>query len=153
MIEKVISGGQIGVDQAGLKAARDNNIKTGGFAPRGYRTTNGPMPHLLKDRYGLVEAESDGYPQRTALNVKHSDGTIIIALDPDSPGSKMTAKFCRQYKKPYHIIDLKEGNTSSLLIWKWIRKNGIKVLNVAGNRDSVSGESAYEILNEVFKPF
>jgi hypothetical protein len=35
-IELVISGGQSGVDQAGLRAARTAGIMTGGTAPRGW---------------------------------------------------------------------------------------------------------------------
>jgi hypothetical protein len=34
----IISGGQTGADQGGLFAAEILKIKTGGYAPKGYRT-------------------------------------------------------------------------------------------------------------------
>ena len=47
----VISGGQTGVDQAALRAARSCGIPTGGWAPRGWLTEDGPAPWLAD--YGL----------------------------------------------------------------------------------------------------
>jgi hypothetical protein len=38
MLERVISGGQTGADQGGLRAARACGIPTGGWAPRGWLT-------------------------------------------------------------------------------------------------------------------
>lgn len=38
MLLKVISGGQLGADQAGLAAAKAVGIRTGGFAPKNYKT-------------------------------------------------------------------------------------------------------------------
>jgi hypothetical protein len=38
MIERVISGGQTGADQAGWRAARAAGIPTGGFMPKGFLT-------------------------------------------------------------------------------------------------------------------
>jgi hypothetical protein len=36
MLEKVVSGGQTGADQGGLRAARLAGIPTGGWAPKGW---------------------------------------------------------------------------------------------------------------------
>lgn len=52
-IDNVISGGQTGVDQAALRAARASGIVTGGFAPKGWATEDGPAPWLGSE-YGLV---------------------------------------------------------------------------------------------------
>src|SRR5262249_6057013 len=41
MIGKVISGGQTGVDQVALRAAKACGIPTGGWAPKGWRTEDG----------------------------------------------------------------------------------------------------------------
>jgi predicted Rossmann-fold nucleotide-binding protein len=38
MLTRVISGGQTGVDQAALRAAKTRGIATGGFAPKGWLT-------------------------------------------------------------------------------------------------------------------
>jgi predicted Rossmann-fold nucleotide-binding protein len=44
MIKKIISGGQTGVNQAALDAARKLNIAHGGWIPKGRKTENGPLP-------------------------------------------------------------------------------------------------------------
>ena len=44
MIEKIISGGQTGADQAALDVAVKYNIPYGGWIPRGRRTEAGPLP-------------------------------------------------------------------------------------------------------------
>jgi predicted Rossmann-fold nucleotide-binding protein len=71
MLRKVISGGQTGVDQAGLRAARAVGLATGGSAPRGWETEDGPAPWL-------AECEREGYLARTEANVRASDGTMIF---------------------------------------------------------------------------
>jgi len=45
VIERVINGGQTGVDQAGLRAARAG-IPTGGWPPQGWLTEAGAAPWL-----------------------------------------------------------------------------------------------------------
>lgn len=59
MLTKIISGGQTGADEGGLEGARLLGIPTGGTAPKGYRTENGPNL-TLRDTYGLVEHWSPG---------------------------------------------------------------------------------------------
>jgi hypothetical protein len=63
MIERVISGGQTGADQGGLRAPRACAIPTGGWAPRGWLTEAGPAPCL--EESGLVECpEGDTLAER-----------------------------------------------------------------------------------------
>ena len=154
MIKRVISGGQIGVDQSGLRAAKNNGIPTGGTAPKGYKTAMGKNPALLKDEFGLKESKSEKYPIRTAQNVINSDGTLIIANNPTSPGSKLTADLTRKYNKPLLVIDLQQPNRHpseiSIKIRNWLHTKNIQILNVAGNRDKNSGDIAYRMLMIVF---
>lgn len=74
---KVISGGQTGIDQAALRAAKRCGISTGGFAPKGYRTEIGAM-RSLKTEYGLEEMGSSDYPTRTRANISTSHATLIV---------------------------------------------------------------------------
>lgn len=46
MLERIVSGGQTGADQAALRAARAAGLPTGGWAPRGWLTEEGPAPWL-----------------------------------------------------------------------------------------------------------
>lgn len=126
-VQKVISGGQTGIDQMGLEVARSLGIPTGGVAPRGYRTESGPNASL-QDWYGLTEHTSSDYPPRTRANVQQSDGTVIFGTV--MGGTKLTVDTCEQADKP-HVVN---PTTEPLRVWLIERK--IKILNVAGSRGS-----------------
>src|SRR6267154_2316508 len=100
-IDQVISGGQIGADIAGVRAAKACGIDTGGFMPKGRRTTLGPMPSDVFEEFGFVETDVENYPHRTELNVATADLTIRLAYTFSSPGEKCTLRYLRQYHKPY----------------------------------------------------
>lgn len=96
-LEKVISGGQTGIDQLGLQVAKALGIPTGGMAPRGYLTETGPDSTLKY--YGLIEHESAEYPPRTKANIVNSDGTVVFGKL--TGGTKLTVATCEKEKKPY----------------------------------------------------
>jgi hypothetical protein len=130
ILEKIISGGQTGADIGGLKAAMENDIKTGGVAPYKYKTENGPNPDLSK--YGLIDCAVSSYTYRTELNVKESDGTVIF-MRTESPGSKQTANYCQKLNKRF-LSNPKDPKDLAI----WVLTNNIGTLNVAGNRESKS---------------
>ncbi len=127
MITKIISGGQTGSDRGGLEAGRILKLETGGIAPKGFKTETGSDPSLRD--YGIIEHSSEGYAPRTILNVKNSDGTVWFGNE-NSPGGKLTISTCVKFRKP-HVI-----NPSKLTLIDWINKKNIRVINVAGNRES-----------------
>ena len=127
MLKKVISGGQTGADQAVLHAANDCGLETGGFAPKGYRTSSGP--DLSLKRYGLIEDTSYTYPPRTRLNLAHSDATVGFG-DMDSPGMRLTRRYCVELDKPFW------DNPDPDELVRLIRLFKVETLNVAGNRES-----------------
>lgn len=148
-IKKVISGGQTGADQAGLMAAHKIGLETGGTAPSNFYTENGPNP--LLELLGL-KAEGD-YRQRTIKNVKDSDGTVLITITANSPGSVLTRNEAKRQNKPFYQIDLNpvmhilqngEATPGALSdavhqassgLQFWLVDNLIATLNVAGNRE------------------
>lgn len=145
---KIISGGQTGVDYGALLAAALHDVETGGMAPKGYKTANGANL-TLRDEFGLTEHSSDQYHPRTEENVKNSDGTLVIALKSDSPGTKLTFDLLVQHSKPFYGVKLwRDPNNNFDLavrnvnpfgqpheVAKWIIENKIQVLNVAGNSE------------------
>lgn len=142
--ERIISGGQTGADQGALIAARELGILTGGTAPKGWRTEAGPTPWLAD--YGLVEAPTRGYTHRTSRNAFDSDATVVFG-DPTSPGSRLTIRLCEQAGKSW----IANPTPSGLASWCWLKD--VKVLNVAGNRESVNpgiGERVRALLVEAF---
>lgn len=136
-LNKIISGGQTGADLGGLIAAKDCNIPTGGHCPKGWKTEDGPNLELGVV-YGLVEDTSFSYVPRTKLNVKNADGTVIFSQDWGSIGTKLTVDTCVNLGKPYIKIDPSNLELNEKELAEWILKNNVKILNVAGNRESKS---------------
>lgn len=154
MLTKVISGGQNGVDQAGLHAAATVGIPTGGHAPKGYRTLDGSNL-LLKTVYGLEETLESGYPPRTRLNILNSDGTLQIAKDFSSAGEALTTRLLLETKKPRLALH-PMLNPSPTLVIAWLSANNIHTLNVAGNSLKTWPEAfdwSYPFLVEVFRRY
>jgi Circularly permutated YpsA SLOG family len=137
MLEKIISGGQTGADQAGLRAARAAGITTGGWALRGWLTEsedgrhNVPAPWLAE--FGLVDCPEPGYPARTRANVLASDGTLFFG-DWTTQGGAATLDACRLSRKPFLIVF--RGTTRPSQVVAWLREQNVRLLHVAGNRES-----------------
>lgn len=139
----IVSGGQTGADWGGLMAAADVGIATGGLAPKGYLTELGANPELAK--FGLQESDSADYEVRTLRNVLAADATVVFADSIDSDGTKLTIASCIKYQKPYLI------NPDALALRDWLLERQVKVLNVAGNRESIAqgiGDRVRSIVRE-----
>lgn len=132
-IEKIISGGQTGVDRAALDVALELEIACGGWCPKFRRAEDGRIP----PEYPLIEASSTNYAERTALNVRDSDGTLILALGELSRGTALTRDMTRRYGRPCLIVDLRE-EVDLPAVEQWLEENKIRTLNVAGPRESQS---------------
>ncbi len=135
MIERVISGGQTGVDRAALDVALKLGIPCGGWCPRGRRAEDGP----LKEIYPLQETPSSGYTQRTQWNVRDSDGTVVLYKSSLSGGSALTVELAKEHNKPCLVIDLCEDSSPEILL-DWLKRHKIQTLNVAGTRESGSAD-------------
>ena len=134
MIKKVISGGQTGADQAGLRAAKSIGLETGGMVPLGCLTESGSNPHLITV-FNMHESKSSKYPPRTYDNVKNSTGTIRFAYNFNSNGEKLTLKAILSYQRPYFDVDVTNLPPVSYVV-DWLKANQIEILNVSGNRES-----------------
>jgi hypothetical protein len=163
LLEALISGGQTGVDQSALRAAARLGLATGGYAPLGWRTLDGPDP-ALGSTYGLVETGVEDYAHRTAKCVHATDATLRVASDFHSPGEICTLRAIERYRKPR--LDLKAGAwgfmvpTSSPLyagmkatdaLIEWLAGHGVRILNVAGNSEQSApgiGRAAEDFLVE-----
>lgn len=144
-VKKIISGGQTGVDMAGLDAAIELGIKTGGTAAAKFQqSTKGDVKVFNKElstKYGLTEGKitkrqgkfgtyDDVYYQRTLDNAQEADGTIWFG-DEKSAGGRLTLGSDAQSGKPQPLINPKSKEE----IQQWLYDNKIKTLNVAGNRE------------------
>ncbi|MFH1231087.1 MAG: putative molybdenum carrier protein [Planctomycetota bacterium] len=135
MIE-IISGGQTGADRAGLDVAIQLKLLHGGWCPAGRKAEDGRIP----DCYNLKETDTYVYETRTEMNVRNSDGTIVFTKGILSGGSALTIQMAQKYDKPCLHIDLNlmDDVTTVKQIRKWLKTHKIKVLNIAGSRESES---------------
>jgi hypothetical protein len=133
MIRKVISGGQTGVDRAGLDAALNAGIPIGGYCPRGRLAEDGTIP----DKYPLNELESIEPYYRTEQNVIHADGTLILNKGILAAGTKLTHDFTVTYGKPSLIVQLDADQLiEPAHVIRWLQGQYINTLNIAGPRES-----------------
>jgi len=129
--QRIISGGQTGVDRAALDAAITLGIEHGGWCPKDRRSEDGPIP----DQYQLVELDSPNYSDRTRQNVIDSDGTVVLYGGRLQGGTLLTARYAMQYEKPCLKIRLSTQAPGDMLV-SWIETHRIAVMNVAGPRAS-----------------
>lgn len=133
MLEHIISGGQTGVDRAALDVALEHNFQCSGWCPKGRKAEDGPLPA----RYPVKETKSSDYRVRTELNVKETDGTLVLTWGKPTGGTAFTIKLAHKHKKPCLVLGLEKNDPEIVMTIKnWIEKNNVRVLNVAGPRES-----------------
>lgn len=130
-IERIVSGGQTGVDRGALDAAMALGIPHGGWCPRGRLAEDGVIPA----RYLLTETRSAQYRHRTERNVADSDGTLIVFRRTLSGGTALTRQIALRLAKPLCMIDL-DLEVDVAATRDWVEQHQIRVLNVAGPRES-----------------
>lgn len=109
-------------------------IPHGGWVPKGRAAEDGPLPA----RYRVIETESSDYDERTKLNVRDSDGTLIIARGALTGGTALTLDHAKAFGKPVLVIDPSTASIEDAVrtIGEWIDRGKIRKLNVAGPRAS-----------------
>ena len=130
-VERIVSGGQTGVDQGALDAALELGIPCGGWCPAGRRAEDGSIP----DHYPLQETASRNYNKRTTLNAQDSDATLILNRGELEGGTAYTLAVVKRLNRPCLVID-PESPAACGEIQGWLKQNNVKVLNVAGPRES-----------------
>ncbi len=130
-VEKVISGGQTGVDRAALAVAVYLEIVHGGWCPLGRRAEDGTIPEF----YNLQETDSPNYAVRTLQNILESDGTLVLTRGMISGGTALTINLANRNRRPLLVLNLAEEHDYAALR-QWLMQHQIRILNVAGPRES-----------------
>jgi Circularly permutated YpsA SLOG family len=147
-LQKIISGGQTGVDRGALDAALVAGFECGGWCPANRAAEDGEIPErypltplpveMLGKMSEVREARqlAEHYRGRTLKNIQTSDGTVILFSGSLSGGTLLTQKLCVREKKPFIALDAQ--GTKKLraadAIAHFVEEYGISVLNVAGPR-------------------
>ena len=131
-IDRLVSGGQTGVDRGALDAALARGVSCGGWCPKGRRAEDGVIPA----RYPLTECPSRAYKARTERNVRDGDATLILTDGkPPTGGTLATIRFAEKLRKPHKIVPV---NSDPRAIARWLVETHCRILNVAGPRESKS---------------
>jgi hypothetical protein len=148
--QRVVSGGQTGVDRAALDVAIRLGLPHGGWCPLGRLAEDGAIP----GQYRLSETRSPRYWVRTRQNVIDSSGTLILCRGPLQGGTELTHRLAQRFAKPCLVVDLAQ-QADPAAVRSWIRGQEIQVLNVAGPRESTApgiAQQAEEFLASVLAP-
>jgi len=148
--QRIVSGGQTGVDRAALDVALRLRIPHGGWCPRGRLAEDGRIPA----KYQLDEVDSPEYPVRTERNVLDSDGTLILCRGKPTGGTELTLRLAERRRKPHLVVDL-DRPPECETVRRWLAELAIATLNVAGPRQSqcpgIAAQAA-EFLLRLFEP-
>lgn len=139
-LERLVSGGQTGVDRGALDAALAAGFPCGGWCPARRRAEDGRIP----DRYPVVALERGGYPARTIRNLVDSDGTLILYRSELDGGTELTRAECERRERPWVAIDAarEPPRHAARRAVEFIDTHEIGTLNVAGPRASKWPEAA-----------
>lgn len=141
LVDRIISGGQKGVDLIGLNVGKDLKITTGGTAPPEWISGRKKEQKLLEG-FGLTEGEPDPstYKKRTIKNIKDADGTVLFGKD--RGGTRLTLRMAKELNKPWIM------NPTGKELQQWLIRNDIKTLNVAGNQKILNPKTVEDVLRK-----
>lgn len=100
-LPKIISGGQSGADRGALIAAAACQCPRGGYCTHDRYAEDGVIPEefVLEPR-PVIKDRRDALRDRTEMNVKSSDCTIIFITEVLTPGSCLTLDCAHKHNKP-----------------------------------------------------
>jgi hypothetical protein len=135
LITTIVSGGQTGADRAALDVALAWGLEVGGWVPSGRLAEDG----IISSRYaGLRETVSADPAERTRLNVRDCEGSLIISHGPLRGGSLLAAESAEELGRPLLHIDLvgRDMADAVMVTAEWVRTQRIRALGVGGPRAS-----------------
>lgn len=126
-LERLVSGGQSGVDRAALDAAMAAGVEVGGWCPAGRDAEDGAIDR----RYPLRETPSADTAERTEWNVRDSDATLILNRGTLDGGTALTRELAAAYGRPVLVVAV-DASAAVRRVRRWLAEERPRVLNVAG---------------------
>jgi Circularly permutated YpsA SLOG family len=118
MLEKIISDGRSGAEQAAWRAARSYGISSDGRIPEATWTQGEPYRE---------------FTDHTEQNVLAADATLWFG-ETTTRGAQETVRACHQLAKPCMLV-YPDASFDPSHVATWIQENKIRTLNVAGNQE------------------
>jgi Circularly permutated YpsA SLOG family len=152
-LQKIVSGGQTGVDRGALDAALELGFPCGGWCPEGRKAEDG----IIDARYPVTALQGAKYRERTIQNIIDSDGTVVLYFDYLQGGTEQTVVHSIRRRRPYKIVDgaVLSAKHGASLAAEFVARHDICVLNVAGPRQSKEPRAyayAYALISELLMP-
>jgi hypothetical protein len=135
MIEIIVSGGQTGADRAAFDVALAWGIGVRGWVPRGRAAEDG----VIAARYpNLQETHTDDPAERTRLNIRDADGSLIVSHGALHGGSLLARDTAARFGRPALHVDLSRMGMADAVsaAVAWVRAHDVRVLGVGGPRAS-----------------
>jgi hypothetical protein len=151
MIEKIISGGRPGAEQAALDASIKLGIGYGGWIPKGGSSRD----PVHADKYNLVEMTATDQTETLTRHIRESDGTLIFSHGALSADLANTTRIIQRFSAPLLHVDLNLTGAfnAASLINDWVVDNDLRILHVTGisqNKADIIYPSALDILQAVY---
>jgi hypothetical protein len=141
-LQKIVSGGQTGVDQAALETAIECGLQCDGWSPPDGRDEDG---NAVAEVFGLQPTPHDTSPlrpdvarsQRTEWNICCSDATLIFCpaktAERDA-GTAWTRAAADLFRRPWKLIEDPQHPAATSEIIGWLEQQipPARWLNVAG---------------------
>lgn len=159
MVQKVISGGQVGVAQAALRAAARTGVAVGGWCSPG-----GAVEDALRVEFGLTApptaaGDDTGKPDPGVAadwNVRDADVTLVFrpaALTVGDPVTDRTFAAAHRCGQPVLVCDPADTQTPAKVV-EWLRKTDAWIVNVTGPSEAIApgiGDQVQGVLLQVFR--
>ena len=151
MIQKLISGGQTGVELAALDIAIKLGIHHGGWIARGRRNAQGRLNHV----YNLREVEAVGFKTAMEQNVMAADGTLLVTRGKKSARTQHAVEMSLKHQRQLLHVDLSQNSSfeAASLISSWGSLQQISIAFVTGTQaetDSKIYAQTLKILETAF---
>jgi hypothetical protein len=134
-ITTIVSGGQTGADRAAFDLALARGVAIRGWVPLARLAEDG----RIADRYpNLQETDGEEPAERTRLNVRDADASLIISHGPLAGGSLLALETALALGRPVLHVDLTQTPLAAAVeeVVEWVREHEIATLGVGGPRAS-----------------
>jgi len=158
MLTRTITGGDVGVDIAALRAAKAVGLETGGWMARGWRTDAGTKPEYA-EQYGVQQLDTPDRDARHIRNIRESNAVLLLARSVLSSDMKSALAAIRKPgdTRPYRIVEWGEYDIVRVLdthrdaVVRFLLEPGRMIVSVVGGRDQFVEAPVQAWLEQVFR--